>query len=351
MPTSRQSTHASRTCRRRVLPTTSRRLVVCSLVALLAFASVAALAPSAAFAIGGPGPDTSAFGVDDSKRGNQIPLDLEFVNEDGKTVRLSDYIDGSKPVILNPGYFGCTKLCGEVMNALTETMRDVKGKIGVDYTVLTVSIDPTETWQLAKGKKASYIEWLHQPGAEKGWHFLTGNETAIRALTGAAGWNYQETVVNGQIEYMHGAAVVLLTPDGQVARFMRGANFQPSTLWLSLLEAGEGKISRSLFEHLTLFCYHYDPKSGTYSAQAFRIMQIGGALTVLLLAVVMGGFWLREMRRPAAPTTDPTSASSSSAPAAAATDGSVAAGVAVNTHDSSGNQATGTTERTEESPS
>ncbi|MGE0431025.1 MAG: SCO family protein [Planctomycetota bacterium] len=276
-----------------------RRAARCALaaLALVVLMPLASMLRSAdAGTIDGPPP--AERGIDQSRLGTQVPLDLHFVDEAGKTVQLSQYINGSRPLILNLLYFRCKLMCSPLLNSMTETLRDVKGKIGRDFDILTVSIDPSDTPDVAAGKKQTYLEYLHDTSAAPGWHFLTGEEPQIRKLATTVGWNYTPQMVDGTQEFAHGAALILLTPDGRVARFLNGTRFDANTLWLSLVEAGEGTVSTSVFEHLTLYCFHYDPTTGTYSAQAFRMMQVGGMLTVLVLGLVMGGFWLREWRRP-----------------------------------------------------
>ena len=227
-----------------------------------------------------------------------VPLDLEFTDEHGETVTLGQYFDGARPVILNLGYMGCPMLCGLVSNGMVEAMRGMKRTAGEEYVVLSPSIDHTETPTLSLAKKEGYVAQYGREGAEQGWHWLTGGEDQIRALTDAVGfgfaWNEERQ------EYAHAAVIIVLSPDGHVMRYLYGVVFEPRTLELSLVEATAGKTGSSLDKFL-LFCFHYDAESGRYGPAARNIMKAGGAVTMVVVLGMILGFRRRERRsRPTA---------------------------------------------------
>lgn len=228
------------------------------------------------------------------KLGEAIPLDLVFQDEDGNAVTLGQYFDGARPVVLNLGYMSCPMLCGLVANGLVEAMRAIDLTAGEEYVVLSPSIDHTETPRMASEMKKRYLAQYDRPGAEQGWHWLTGQQEQIRALTEAVGfgfgWNEQRQ------EYAHAAVLILLSPDGHVMRYLYGIQFEPRTFKLSLVEAADGKTGSSLDKFL-LFCFYYDHESGRYGPAAQNIMKAGGAVTVVVIVGVILGFRRRERRQ------------------------------------------------------
>lgn len=230
----------------------------------------------------------------DEKLGAAIPLDLVFQDEDGNPVTLGQYFDGARPVVLNLGYMSCPMLCGLVSNGLVEAMRAIDLTAGEEYVVLSPSIDHTETPRMARTMKDKYIAQYDRPGAEQGWHWLTGQQDQIRALADAVGfgfgWNEERQ------EYAHAAVLILLSPDGHVMRYLYGVQFEPRTFKLSLVEAADGKTGSSLDKFL-LFCFYYDHESGRYGPAAQNIMKAGGAVTVVVIVSVILGFRRRERRQ------------------------------------------------------
>ena len=213
----------------------------------------------------------------------QVPADLVFRDETGKTVRLGDYF-GRKAVILNLVYFRCPMLCGEVLAGLTGSMKMVKFDIGKEYDVLTVSFDPTETPETAASKKQEYVKRYGRPSAATGWHFLTGSAESINALTKAVGFQYQyDAKIN---QYAHATAIMVLTPQGHISRYFYGVDFPPKDLRLGLIEASQGKIGGPV-DQVLLYCYHYDPATGKYGAVISNILQLGGGLTILILGLLL----------------------------------------------------------------
>ncbi len=209
----------------------------------------------------------------------QVPLDLAFRDETGKAVRLADYF-GQKPVILNLVYYNCPMLCSQVLIGLTGALKVLKFDVGNQFNVLTVSFNPRETPDLARATKADYVKRYGRAGAAEGWHFLTGPEESITALTQAVGFQYQYDAKTNQ--YAHATAIVLLTPDGRVAQYYYGVEFAPKDLRLGLIQASSGKIG-NLVDEVLLYCYHYDPAAGRYGAVIARILKLSGIVTILVL--------------------------------------------------------------------
>ena len=224
----------------------------------------------------------------------QVPIDLEFRNSNGEKVRLSDYFDSEKPVILTLNYYRCPMLCGLQLNGFLNGLKDLQWTPGERFEIVTISIDPLETPELAKEKKANYLKQLAQDGAGKGWHFLTGGEPNIKAVAESVGFNY--TYDEETAQYAHAAALMVLTPDGRVARYLYGIEYPKSDLRLALVEASEGKIG-SPFDQLLLYCFHYDPTGRRYSPVAMNIMRVGGGATVLILGAGLGLLWIRDIKR------------------------------------------------------
>jgi protein SCO1/2 len=225
-----------------------------------------------------------------------LPRDLAFRDEEGRPVRLGDYL-AERPVILAPVYYGCPMLCGQLLNGLVSALMAVPFTVGRDVTVVAVSFDPSEGPALAAEKKALYVRRYGRPGTDAGWHFLTGDADAIARLTAAIGFRY--TYDAAQQQYAHAAAIVVLTPGGHVSRYLFGVEPAPRDLRLALVEASEGRIG-SVVDQLLLFCFHWDPATGRYSAVVMRLVRIGGALTVLALVGLVALMARRDAMRGAA---------------------------------------------------
>ena len=223
-----------------------------------------------------------------------LPADLEFTNEEGATIRLGDYFTGAKPVILTLNYYRCPMLCTLILNGMIEALENANMTPGRDFEIVTVSIDPSETPTLAKQKKQAYLAGLGTAEAGEAWHFLTGGEAAIRRLTAAVGFGYRYD--EDRKEYAHAAVLLVCTPDGKISRYLYGVRFEPRTLRLALVEASQGLVGSTL-EQLILYCYHYDPSTGTYALAAMKLMRVAGLLTVLILGAVISALWIRDVRR------------------------------------------------------
>ena len=225
----------------------------------------------------------------DQRLDQQVPLDLVFRNEDGAPVSLASLLHG-KPVILQLAYYRCPMLCTLVMNGLLSAMKALPFDAGREFDVITVSIDPSDTPELAARKKATYIADYRRMGAEAGWHFLTGDAASIERLAAAVGFRYRYDPERN--EFAHAAGITVLTPAGVVARYFFGVEFAPRDLKFALMEASQNRIG-SPIDQLLLFCFHYDPSTGRYSSAVLNGVRAGGLLTLLGLA----GFILWAVRR------------------------------------------------------
>ena len=227
-------------------------------------------------------PGLKNVGIQQNLNG-QIPLNLTFRDETGKTVQLSDYF-GQKPVILSLVYYRCPMLCGEVLSGLESALKVIKFNVGDQFNVLTVSFDPKDTPEIGAAKKAEYMERYGRPGAANGWHFLTGSQASIDALTKAAGFQYQYDPKTGQ--FAHSTAIMIVTPQGKIAQYYYGVEYAPKDLRLGLIQASQNKIG-TVVDEVLLYCYHYDPNTGRYGAIISRILQLSALATVLILGIFM----------------------------------------------------------------
>jgi protein SCO1/2 len=236
-------------------------------------------------------PMLKAVGVE-QRLGGQIPPTLTFRDETGKPVRLADYF-GKRPMILNLVYYQCPMLCSEVLSGLTSSLAMVKFDVGKEFDVITVSFDPRETPEMAAEKKHTFLQRYRRAGAERGWHFLTGDASNIEALTKAAGFGYEFDQQTGQ--FAHATAIMILTPEGKISRYLYGVEYPPKDVRLGLVEASENRIG-NLVDAVLLYCYHYDPATGKYGAIIMNIMRLAGVVTMLIL----GSFMYVMFRRPSA---------------------------------------------------
>ena len=223
--------------------------------------------------------------------GNAIDLNLTFKDESGATVPLKTFFDGKKPVIMTLAYYGCPNLCGLLLNGVTNTFKELTWMPGQEFQYVNVSIDPTETSELAAAKKESILKEYGRPGTDAGWHFLTGSEANIKALAQQIGFAYYYD--KDEKQYAHGSALYALTPDGKLSRYLFGVTFEPRDMRLALLESSNGKIG-NIVDHVLLYCYRYDPKSRKYSLFATRLMKTGAGITV---AGIVGGFFMLRRKK------------------------------------------------------
>jgi protein SCO1/2 len=222
--------------------------------------------------------------------GETVPLDVPFRDETGRTVTLRDYV--GKPIVLVPAYYTCPMLCTLVLNGVVSALRALPFDVGHEFTVITFSFDPHDGPEAAAAKRNTYLAEYRRPGAEAGWHFLTGDATSVAALTTAIGFHatYDETTK----QYAHASGIVLLTPTGRVARYFFGVEFAPRDLRLGLVEASANQIG-TVVDQLLLFCFHYDPVTGRYGRAALNAVRTGGVLTILAMGTMIG-WWLRRER-------------------------------------------------------
>ena len=226
--------------------------------------------------------------------GDTLPLDLQFTNAAGLPVRLGDRFGQELPVLLTLVYFECPMLCTLVLNGLTDGLRKLDWTPGEDYRLLSVSIDPRETPELARPKQHRYLQSLGKTEDPAHWPFWVGAEDQITALTEALGFQYFYD--EAQDQYGHPAVAFVLTPDGRISRYLYGIEFPSRDLKFALMDASEGKLG-STIDRLILSCFHYDPQAGGYVVMAGRVMRIGGTIGLAALSLLVGILWLRERRR------------------------------------------------------
>jgi protein SCO1/2 len=229
----------------------------------------------------------------DQKLDEQLPLDLVFNNEKDRQVALREYF-GDKPVALSLVYYECPMLCTQVLNGLLRSLQTLAFDVGREFEVVTVSFDPGETPALAAAKKKEYLKRYDREGAEKGWHFLTGTQDQIDRLTKAVGFRYQYDAETDN--YVHASGIMVLTPQGKLARYFYGIEYAPKDLRLGLIEAADNKIG-SPVDQLLLLCYRYDPTTGKYGLVIMNSLRIAGFATVAILALFVAIMLRRERKQ------------------------------------------------------
>lgn len=229
------------------------------------------------------------------KLGEQLPLDTEFKDENGNTVKLGEYFTKGKPVILALVYYECPMLCNEILNGLTGSLKGISFDAGKEFEVVAISFDARENEKpnLARNKKEGYLTRYGRPGSENGWHFLTGTQSSIDAVTKAAGFGYKYDEKTNQ--FAHGGGVMMTTPDGKMSRYYYGISYEPRQLKFGIMDSAQDKVGNPV-EQLLLYCYHYDPSSGKYGLSILRIIRFGGVLTMLGIAGMLFYFWRRNKR-------------------------------------------------------
>lgn len=229
------------------------------------------------------------------KLNQQLPLDAQFVDDKGKTVQLGDYF-GKHPAILTLVYYNCPMLCSEELDGLTSALEMVKLTPGKDFDVIVISIDPTETPELAAKKKAFYLKRYGKPETADGWHFLTGQRQSIDKVTDATGFGYVRVPgPDGKLtQFAHASAIEVATTDGKLAQYYLGVEYSAKDILLGLIEASDNKIGSPVANILT-YCYHYDPQANKHSLVIARVVQLGGMVTMAGL----GGFMFLMFRKDA----------------------------------------------------
>lgn len=237
-------------------------------------------------------PDLSNVGIDQDLNA-QVPLNLSFRDEQGRTVHFGDYLYG-KPLILSLVYFHCPLLCPEVLHGLTTALPLVKFGLGKDYNVVTVSFDPKDTPKDALEAKNEQLHNLGNPAAEASWHFLTGDQASIQALTNAVGFHYRYDPKSGQ--FYHATAIMMLTPEGKVSKYFYGVDYNPTDLRLGLVQASNHQIG-TVVDAVLLLCCQYNPTTGKYDFFVSRLLAVAGVVTILVLGSILF-FLFRSGRKP-----------------------------------------------------
>lgn len=229
----------------------------------------------------------------EQKLGAQLPLDAEFKDENGRTVKLGEYFNKGRPVILAFVYYECPMLCNEVLNGLTGSLKGISFDAGTEFDVVAISFDVRENDKpdLARNKKENYMARYGRPGTEKGWHFLTGPQASIDAATKAAGFGYEWDEKSNQ--FAHAGGVMITTPGGRLSRYFYGIDYSPKDLKFGVMESAENKVGNAA-EQMLLYCYHYDPATGKYGLAILSVLRIFAVVTVLGMAAMGLVFWRRN---------------------------------------------------------
>jgi protein SCO1/2 len=227
----------------------------------------------------------------------QLPLNLTFTDDAGQQVALSTYF-GKKPAILALVYYQCPMLCSEELNGLVSALQMVRFIPGKDFNIVVVSIDPTEGTDLAAAKKRSYVKRYGRPETADGWHFLTGTQPNIDALTKAVGFGYVKIPgPDGKLtQFAHASSIQIVTPEGKLAQYYMGVEYSPKDLLLGLDEASANRIG-SPVDNILTYCYHYDPRTNTHDLIIARVVQLGGGLTLVMLGGFMFVMFRKDYRR------------------------------------------------------
>jgi protein SCO1/2 len=236
-------------------------------------------------------PELQGIGID-QKLNAQIPLDAEFVDQDGKAVQLGSYF-GRRPVLLALVYFRCPMLCSQILSGVASGLKPLSLESGRDFNVVAISFDPQDTPATAREKRDEYLRRYSGKARADGWNFLTGSPESIRAVTEAVGFHYRWDEQTKM--FIHLSGIMILTPEGKMARYLYGVEYQPKDLKLSLIEASHDKIGSAVDEVL-LFCYHYDPTTGKYGAAVMNLLRAAGVLTLCVGGGTLAFLWRRNLQ-------------------------------------------------------
>lgn len=303
---------------------TTLRAVVCAAVALVVLAAVLlGTVRDARAQVAGMPPEMAHAGVTEHLDG-QLPLDATFKDHSGKPVKLRELFDGKQPVVLSFAYHSCPVVCSMILNQEAQGLKGVDWTLGKDFRAVTISIDPNESLEKTAQKRRNILQEYSRvnvaeldadlPASKQAWSFLVGDQATIDAVTQAAGFEAQYDP--DQKQWAHPSVVMVVKPDGRMARYLYGLEFPPNDLRLGLLEAAEYRTI-STVEKLILYCYHYDPKGGKYVLVARRVMQVGGSLVALVLFGFLGVFWAAELKKARKSNAEKTTLDSKSAAPAA----------------------------------
>ena len=249
-------------------------------------------------------PEFEGIGIDE-KLGAKLDLNLPVKDETGKTVPLGTFFKGNKPVILSLVYFACPGLCNYHLNGLTEGLKKMEWSVGQNFEVISMSFDPKETSAVASQKKEAYLKLYGRPSAENSWHFLTADADTIKKITETVGFKYKWDEKNK--DWAHASAATIVSPEGKISRYLHGIIFEPRDVKLALIDAVNGK-TKSVADRLVWYCFQYDSHKSKYSLMAFRLVQFGGGLIILILAAFLLPFYLRSRRSKSGQWTEKTAA-------------------------------------------
>ena len=228
----------------------------------------------------------------------QLPLDLTFRDETGRSVKVRDLLREGRPVVFAPVYYECPMLCTQVLNSLFTALGVISLDPGKDFTVVAMSFDPKEPHGLARDKKAAYLAKYKRPGTESGFHFLTGDQTSIGPLLDTLGFKYQYDPAIDQ--YAHPAMIAVLTPDGRISKYFLGIDYSARDLRFALIEASEGHVGSTFERKVITWCYNYDPTTGKYGLLTMRLVQAGGIAFIVAMLAFWTVMWRRERATAAA---------------------------------------------------
>ncbi len=223
--------------------------------------------------------------------GAYIPLDTIFIDESGSEVELRTFFSKEIPTVLTLNYFECPMLCTLVLNGLAESLKNLTLNAGDDFQVITIDINPNEKTLFANQKKKNYIRGFGLENMKNDWHFLTGDKESIKKVADSIGYIYYYD--KQRDEYMHPAAITLLSSEGKISRYLYGIEYPVKDLKLGILEASEGKIGSTL-DKIILYCYHYDPYKNTYTIFATNVMRLGGIFTIIFLCIMLASYWKND---------------------------------------------------------
>lgn len=229
----------------------------------------------------------------EQKLNAMLPLNTEFQDESGATVPLRTYF-GSRPVLLAPVYFTCPMLCSQILSGVVAGLRPLSLRVGRDFDIVAISINPSETPADAASKRDQYSQRYSSKGGSQGWHFLVGSETSVRAVMDAIGFHYRWDPTTQM--FVHASGVMIVTPQGRVARYFYGVEYEPKDLKLGLIEASNNRIG-SPVDQILLFCYHYDPTTGKYGATVLNLLRFAAGLVLAFLTIALFLLWRRDVRR------------------------------------------------------
>jgi protein SCO1/2 len=251
---------------------------------------IAAVTLLAGTARHGP-PDLKGIGID-QKLNAQVPMDTAFRDESGRVIQLRDYF-GPHAVLLAPVYYTCPNLCSQILTGVVAGLRPLSLQPGRDFEIVAISFDPNDRPEIAREKRDRYVHSYSHKATAAGWHFLTGDQASITAVMNAIGFHYRWDARNKM--FLHASGIMLLTPDGHVARYLYGVDYEPKDLKLGLIEASRRKIG-SPVDRILLFCYHYDPATGKYGLVVINSLRIAAVATLIVLGIGLAVYWRRDLR-------------------------------------------------------